>query len=239
MLCRRDELDDARRAVFFSKLLRAEDPNERVQGLKQVVDSSLGDLAQPVVELLADHHSDVRYEATQALGRLLAGSGRAPAALRRCLEDRDELVRIAAIEAAGDIGDKRIASLLRRRTNDSSPVVRSYAASALGSLGVQGARGALITASRRERSARARVGVYEGLFRLGEQWALDRLLALLRSKQYRVRCAVGNTVAELPLEPESRGEVRRALKTALAAEHTVAATSSLRFALRRVRRQGA
>jgi hypothetical protein len=104
----------------------------------------------------------------------------------------------------------------------------------LGLLGLESARTALANASRRERSSRARVGVYEALFRLGDQPSLQRLLALLRSKQYRVRCAVANTVGELPLNPESKADVRRALREALAAEQTVAASSSLESALRRL-----
>jgi HEAT repeat protein len=215
--------------------LRSEDPNARAEALRQVTNSSRADLTPVLVELLADRHREVRYEAAQALGRVLRGSGKAPAALLRAIADRDELVRVAASEAAGDIGDKRAARQLRRRLNDPSSLVRSWAASALGWLSVRGARGALMTASRRERSATARVGIYEALFRLGEPSSLQQLLALLRSKQYRVRCAVANTVADLPLDPGSKGEVRRALREALAAEQTVAATSSLKFALRRLR----
>jgi HEAT repeat protein len=187
-----------------------------------------------LVELLADRDGSVRYEAAHALGRALAGSGKAPVALLRCIDDRDELVTIAAIEAAGDIGDKRAAPRIRRRLNDPSPLVRSWAASALGLLGARGAHGALMEASRRERSSTARVGMYEALSRLGEPSSLESLLALLRSKQYRVRCAVANAVAELPIGPDCRGEVRRALRQALAAEQTVAAASSLKSALRRV-----
>jgi HEAT repeat protein len=197
---------------------------------------SAGSQTARLVALLADRRREVRYEAAQSLGRVLAGSGKAPAALLRAIGDRDELVRIAACEAAGDIGDKRAAPQLRRRLNDPSPLVRSYAASALGMLAVDGARGALVKASRRERSSIARVGLYEALVRLGEQSALQRLLALLRSKQYRVRSAVANTVAELPLDSESKSEVRRALREAIAVEQTVAAASSLKFALRRLRR---
>lgn len=221
------------RSETLARALDAEAPEERAEGLMHVA-SAMGDLAPRVTELLADRHRDVRYEAAQALGRVLAGSGRAPVALLRAIGDRDEFVRIAASEAAGDIGDRRAAPQLRRRLNDPSPLVRSYAASALGLLGLESARTALANASRRERSSRARVGVYEALFRLGDQPSLQRLLALLRSKQYRVRCAVANTVGELPLNPESKADVRRALREALAAEQTVAASSSLESALRRL-----
>jgi HEAT repeat protein len=220
----------------LARALHAEEPDERAEALRQVVSPSMRDLTPLVVELLADRHSEVRYEAAHALGRVLAGSGKAPAALLRAIVDRDELVRVAASEAAGDIGDRRAAPQLRRRFNDPSPLVRSYAASASGLLGLQSARTALANASRHERSARARVGVCEALFRLGDQSSLQRLLALLRSKQGPVRSAVANTVAELPLNSESKREVRRALREALAAEQTVAATSSLKFALRRLRR---
>jgi HEAT repeat protein len=221
----------------LSRALYAEAPDERAEALRWLSKSSIGGLTPRVIELLADRHSEVRYEAAHALGRILAGSGQAPAALLRAIGDRDELVRIAASEAAGDIGDKRAVSQLRRRLNDRSPLVRSWAASALGWLDAREAYDALTRASRRERSSTARVGVYEALFRMGDQASLQRLLALLRSRQYRVRCAVANTVAELPLDSGSKNEVRRALREALAAEQTVAATSSLESALRRLRRR--
>jgi HEAT repeat protein len=151
--------------------------------------SRLADQTPRLVALVAERDCEVRYEAAQALGRVLAGSRKAPAALVRAIGDRDELVRVAASEAAGDIGDKRAAPRLRRRLNDPSPLVPSYAAAALGMLGVHGARGALVDASRRERSARARVGIYEALFQLGEP---VRLNACWRC------CGASNTGCEAP-----------------------------------------
>lgn len=219
----------------LARALHAEEPAERAEALRGLAKSNIGGSTPRVIDLLKDRHREVRYEAAHALGRVLAGSGKAPAGLLRAIGDRDELVRVAASEAAGDIGDTRALPQLRRRLSDRSPLVRSWAASALGWLGSQDVYGALRRASRRDRSSRARVGIYEALFRLGDHSSLERLLALLRSKQYVVRCAVANTVAELPLSRESKDEVRRALREALAAEQTVAATSSLESALRRLR----
>jgi HEAT repeat protein len=218
----------------LSRALRAEDPAARADVLRRVGKSSPADVTPQIVELLEDRNWEVRYEAAHALGRVLAGSALAPAALLRCIDDRNELVRIAASEAAGDIGDKRAIPRLRRRLSDRSPIVRSWAAFALGMLGGRSARGALTNASRRERSALARVGIYGALFQLGDQQSLHSLLALLRSKRYVVRNAVANTVAELTLDDESRTEVRRALRQALTTEQTIAATSSLKSALRRL-----
>lgn len=211
--------------------LNAANPGERADALRRVSEWPVRSLVGRVEALLDDRRAEVRYEAAQTIGELLRGSGRAPDALVRHVDDRAPLVRVAAIEALGDIGERRGAAHIQARLLDRDPLVRAYAGAAIGALRPRWARAVLTKAAAKERSSRARVGLYEGLFLSGDRRALHPILALLRSRQYRVRCAVANTVAGLALDREAATAALDVLETALASEPTVAAKSSLERAI--------
>jgi HEAT repeat protein len=221
----------------LEQLLTHADPGERAEALRRVRDVSARGLAPQVEELLNDRRSEVRYESAQTLGAFLRGSGHAPHALMRRVDDRSLLVRVAAIEALGMIGDRKAATTIRSRLRDPAHLVRAYAGGSIGALRPRWARTVLAQAAATERSPRARVGLLEGLFLSGDRGALIGLLRLLRSKQYRVRSAVANTVASLALpNHEAATTTLAALERALASEPTVAARSSLAAAIEHVKR---
>jgi HEAT repeat protein len=134
------------------------------------------------------------------------------------------------------IGDRVAAQPLRKALLDRSPLVRSYAASAIGVLEDHSARTILYQRLLKERSPRARVGLLHGLFRLGDKQQLWALVALLESKSYRVRCAVANTLADLPLTLAEKRDVVRHLNQRLKSETTVAARSSFESALKQLKK---
>ena len=178
-----------------------------------------------------------RADAIKTIGRSLAGGRSASRDVIDATRDPAWLVRIEALEALRDIGDARSFAAARACLRDRSPLVRSYAAVAVAIIDPSRARPLLRRAVLGDRSSIARIGYFDGLFALGQRDALGGLLRLLRSRQYRVRCAAANTVANLELTPAERTEVRRAVDAALAVESTIAARSTLETASRALRRR--
>src|SRR5215203_1429411 len=177
-----------------------------------------------------------RCHAIEAAGQSLAGSRSAPRELIQATRDGRWLVRVIAIEALQAISDPRSFGALRTCVRDPSSIVRSYAAVAAAAVDPARARPVIRRLAVSERWARARVGVFEASFRLGDRAVLGTLLRLLKSRQYRVRCATANTLASLQLTATERAQVRGAVDTALAIEPTVAARSSLETARQAVTR---
>jgi HEAT repeat protein len=184
---------------------------------------------------LSSRRVEPRYVAAEALGDLPCGRRSAPPELIRATSDPDGLVRICAVEALGYIGDPASYTAARASLKDPSAIVRSYAAVSAVLLGGPKARSAIVNAAGRERSARARVGLAEARFLLGDRAAVADVVYLLRSRQYRVRCAAANTLADLPLTRSERAEALRALGAALAVESTKAARSTIVAARRDLR----
>jgi len=177
-----------------------------------------------------------RCESLEATAARLIGTGTAPRDVITATQDPDQLVRVVALEALRDIGDPRTFAAARACLRDGSPLVRSYAAVALAVLDGARARAILDRAAPLERSSTARVGFAEARLALGDRAALRDLLRLLRSRQYRVRCAAANILSDADLMAVERVEVRRAIDAALAVEPTVAARSTLEAARRRLGR---
>jgi HEAT repeat protein len=113
-------------------------------------------------------------------------------------------------------------------------LVRSYAATAIGSLGAREEIARLETAFRRENSDQGKVGFYEALYKLRRNAALAPLLELLQNPDYQVRCATANTLSTLSFGRQDASVVLAALRRALRAEGTVAAKSSIRSSVRAV-----
>ncbi len=177
-----------------------------------------------------------RMDAAREIGRRLRNRGKAPIDLIRRLADRDELVRVEVIEALGVIGDPRTLRALRRSVHDRSPLVRSYLGPAMAAVGGRGEASRMERLAAREKSAIARVGYYAALHEVGRDDAVTKLVALLRERDYRVRCAAANTLGGLANRRNS-SDISRALREALQHESTVAAASSLRASLRAITRR--
>ena len=147
------------------------------------------------------------------------------------LRDADELVRIEVCEALANIGDPQAIPALRKALRDTSPLVRSYAAAAIGVLGSKNDIPTLETQLRNEFSDAAKVGLYHGLFKLGKLDMLVGLSGLLQSSDYRVRCAVANTLCEVVADQDSARIILPELRKALSLESTVAAQEAIENSL--------
>lgn len=212
---------------------------DRIELVRVAAAEALGSRADQraiphLLKALADRDYEVRLTAAESLGDLISDQ-KSPPALVRLLEDRDALVRITAAEELEEIGDRRALPKLRQVLNDPDGLVRSYVAGAIGALG--GKRDIRVLEHRLqvERSPQAKVGLLHGLYRLGKREYFPAFLKLLESKNYRVRCAVANTLPMMDLDKSAIPEARSALRRALSRETTLAAREAIRYGLRELR----
>jgi HEAT repeat protein len=193
---------------FFTLLPQAlDDRSPKVRGNAVLLIAKHGyeDAAQLVEPLLYDRSESVRYDAAGSIGVLQRGSKSSPPGLLNLLRDSSALLRVQALENLAVLEDQGALPNVVPLLNDRNPIVRSYAASAIGELGGFAYFGNLLNGLASEKHERARIGFYEALFLLGKRELLPEMLGLLKSPSYQVRCAVANTLESLPLNtPEVR-----------------------------------
>lgn len=193
---------------------------------------------QPLLRLVNDRDSLVRATCLESLGALLYESQSCPPELLARVDDSDELVRIMLAETLGLIGDSAVLSKLWQLLNDGSPIVRSFAATSIGELGTSDDLPQLVTKLDRETSDLAKVGFYKALYFLGKSEILSDLLSLLENqKDYRVRCAAANALAEIEGDSETAQQVIQALARAYQVEKTVAAKSTFETVLKQLQEE--
>ncbi len=112
------------------------------------------EVVEALLGALFDSDVNVRFEAASALGRV--PDKRAVEPLIEVMADPDHDVRRAACEALGNIGDARAKpTLVARLKDDRKPIVRGYAAVALGTMKATDAVGEIAKRAGRERDAEA------------------------------------------------------------------------------------
>jgi hypothetical protein len=186
--------------------------------------------------MISSRHYDVRIEALEALSDC-ASEVDLESLTRKGIRDRNELVRVTAIEIAGGHGLKSMqAEIIRCLKSDRSWLVRSKAAVALGEMHALEARKILEDGLRRA-GEEERLGFYYALVKLGARKYLDALLQALTHDFYRVRCATANLIPGVANKRNKR-MLLRLLTEALEREETVAARSSLESALKELRNGG-
>ena len=180
-------------------------PTVRDKAVLLVTEKGFDHVVHLVEPLLYDKSGDVRYDAAECVGILGKRSAGPRPGLRALLSDKRALIRAQAAESLALVGDKGALPKIVRLLADRVPYVRSYAASAIGDLGgiayVERIRRILMD----ERSERARVGLLEALFALGDRAVLKDFLRFLESPDYHVRCAAANALEVIPLKrPETQ-----------------------------------
>jgi HEAT repeat protein len=173
---------------------------------------------------------DVRIEALEALSDCVFELD-LESLVRKAIHDRDALVRVTAIELAGDHALKSMqAEIIRRLKSDRSWLVRSAAAVALGEMSALEAR-KILDDRIHLAGEEERVGIYYALVKLGVRKYLNPFSQGLKHNFYRIRCATANLVPGMVNKSNKRFLVRT-LRHALDQEETVAARSSLKSALK-------
>jgi len=195
-----------------------------------------GTKALDVLEaMVSNRNYDVRLNALEALAGCTLDL---EPHVRRGMRDRHELVRVTALELAGEFELTKLEpELVKRFKTDRSRLARSAAAVALGEMGCVGAR-RVLEAKISDSDDWVRVGIYYALVRLGVRKYLTSFMKGLRHDNYLVRCATAN-LALLVVDNKTRAPIVRLLKDALKRETTVAARSSFETVLKEISKNAA
>jgi HEAT repeat protein len=153
--------------------------------------------------------------------------------VRRAIHDRDELVRVTAVELAGDFTMKGMQlEIVRLMESDDSCLVRSAAAQALGNMSASETQKVLEKQVRRVDDFE-KVALYYALVKLGARKYKLSFLNGLRHESHLIRGATANLMRELVGEL-GKSSVTRLLTEALKRETTVSARSSIENTLKKV-----
>lgn len=213
----------------------------RVTAIEELGRTRTSRALHAILGALDDRSPEVRARAVEVVSRAYAVSQKDRSAvikaLTKRLQDRDPLVRIAAAESLAYLRDRRALPFLWRTSTDRSPLVRAYVYRAIGTLAESGAISRLRRIALKDKAKHARVGLIEALYTLGDPTGLMELGDLLKSEDYRIRCAVANAMGALPLTKSDAEAVRQVLRQALSNEPTIAARSSIGNSLRALSRR--
>jgi HEAT repeat protein len=142
-------------------------------------------IEQPLINALGDNKSQVQETAARSLGRI--GSKEAIPSLEGLLQDKDENLQIAAIEALGNlgkIGNPEVVDSLIPTLEDEDWLVRETIVNSLVEIGDSRAVDSLISLLGDE-SYRVRKSAAEGLGKLGTRRAAEPLLKALETERER------------------------------------------------------
>ena len=183
---RGDESEDGikeRDLSMYSKLLTHQDESVRVDAV-----AALAEIGEPVVNLLLEALSndspDVRRDAAISLGIVKSESAVEPL-IKIFQTDANNVVRKAAAEALGNVGDARALAPLREALalEDRFLIVKIGAATALGQLGEAGMVDLLYSLSSSADIPSVRVVIAKAFEELGDPSALPYLEEMLKKSQ--------------------------------------------------------
>src|SRR5262245_2681813 len=191
--------------------LRDTSPAVRSKAVQIVGEQKL-DAALPIVEeLLSDADEKVRIDAIACFRSFQNVPPNTKSKVRSLLNDKSFLARIEAMETLAYLNDDQALPAIASLLSDSNPLVRAYAARSIAALRGISYVQRLKDALGREKKDSARAGLLEALVILGERQAFTSLLELLSSADYRVRCAVANSLAEINLDQDELSSATSAL----------------------------
>jgi HEAT repeat protein len=184
--------------------------------------------ARSVSRLLKHRSPFVRAAAARALQSAGTGGSAIAHALRT---ETNELVICDFADALASLHAQESLPRLRQlAASHRSSLARRFALHAIAD--IQGKRAARYLLSRRkvEGSTRVQTTIAMELVNIGLTRFLPDVLRRLSSKDWHLRCAIANMLADSPVKRQ-RATVLKALKRSLAVETTVAARSSLEKAI--------
>lgn len=201
---------------------------DKLSEIENIADGDEASLVR-LIELSYDKDEEVRFRAIEAF-YLLPLSKKILERVRESLDDSDEMVRITGIELLGEWRDVASKERLYDFLIDKDPLIFSAAIISLAQLG-----GEEVVQKLKEKTVTdfglEGLSVSIGLYILGEELYLNRVLSFLEDENYQVRCAAANLVSQFAKTKDIKIITTR-LKSALKKESTKAASSSMMAAIK-------
>lgn len=121
--------------------------------------------------------------------------------LCKLAKDTDELVRVEAIDSLSEFIYEKSYVTMKKALLDSDYLVRKYAALGLAWVGkellCENTKKVLLHYIEKEKNLHGKVGAYEGLYILGCDEYLDKLIELFGCTDYQIQCSVINALYDI------------------------------------------
>lgn len=184
---------------------------------------------ESIEKLPENKDADVRIEAARVLANNTFNSVTV-GALCRLAKDDDPLVRIEAVDSLCAFSCPSSFEIMQSALLDPECLVRAYAAYGVAVIGKNirpdYAKEILLLAEAKETEPRTLVGIYEGLYILGQESALDKLMELFYLDDYRLQCAALNALDEV-MNNQNRNAIHEFLSSINSSIHSVAVLDTL------------
>lgn len=184
---------------------------------------------ESIAELPQNKNADVRIEAARALANNTFNSVTVDT-LCRLAKDEDPLVRLEAVDSLSAFPCPESFESMRSAMLDPEGLIRAYAAYGVAVTGKtirpDRAEEILLLAEAKETEPQAQTGIYEGLYILGQENALDKLMALFYLNDYRIQCAVLNALNEV-MNDQNQRVIQEFLRSICSSVHSVAVLDTL------------
>ncbi|WP_242874675.1 MULTISPECIES: HEAT repeat domain-containing protein [Clostridium] len=149
------------------------------------------------------------------------------------LDDKDELVRTNACDSLCISKSENVIKLLKNKIlRDKSNLVRGYAVASLVDIviamdyKIEDMKMFFINVLLREKDNWVKIDVYRGLYMLGDERYLNKLINILNDRNYRNRCSVVNILGALICK-ENFNVITSALENKFQVEKSEAVKSSI------------
>lgn len=144
--------------------------------------------------------------------------------------DKESLVRVEAVASLSEYCCVKSYKVLKNALYDSDYLVRKYALFGIAYIGKklnpEETIELLQEYDKKEVNLHCKVSIYEGLYMLGQQVYLDKLMNLFWNDDYQIQCSVANSLSEV-IEQKNVPVIRKFLHTLKIEEYSVAVKSSI------------
>lgn len=145
-------------------------------------------------------------------------------------KDKEPLVRVEAVDSLSEFCCVKSYKVLKNALYDLDYLVRTYALFGIAYIGKklnpEETIELLQEYDKKEVNLHCKVSIYEGLYMLGQQVYLDKLMNLFWNDDYQIQCSVANALSEV-IEQKNVPVIRKFLHTLKIEEYSVAVKSSI------------
>lgn len=235
-----EKIQDTVSSEAIEILLAAIEDN--TEYVKELIIETLGSFKDPrvipaLIKATRDNDPLVRTAALEQLANLdVDEKPELVRAFERCLRDSNHLVRTTAAESIGLLKIKSLSKSLETVLEDKSPLARAYAAFALGQIDSKSSKDLLTQMLGKEKNTRVRLGYYGALYLLGDEKYLNKIIRLLNSSVFEIRCASSSILDHLA-SPSNKITIINILNNALEKEEVEIARSIITEAISNIEKR--